>query len=136
MAALALITTTDRKVNILQEIDSRPVIAGENLSAGDPVQYNSAGKVIKSKSDTSPHAVWEGIVTKTVKSGEPVTLLERGEIYGFDLSALAFGASVYLQDAGGLGTTAGTVSTVIAEVVPVHANLLGSTPDKVLKIRR
>lgn len=137
MSAIALVAaaTADRKINIVESIQQHPLVSGAALTAGDPVYYGTDGRLLKALADTAPHANVVGVCTRTVAgAGEAITVLQKGKLDGFDLSALAYGDPVYLQDTGGIGTTAGTVSKIIGRVFSAHANLLGSSPAKILQV--
>lgn len=96
-----------------------PFIAGEALTAGNVVYFNSSGKVIKASGAASGTAKVAGIALQTVGAGQSVDVLKEGHLEGLTLTALAYGAKVYLSDtSGGFDTAAGTVSVVIGSVVP------------------
>src|SRR5688500_10885743 len=96
-----------------------PFVAGEALTAGHAVYFNSSGKVVKASAAAAGTAKVAGIALQTVGSGQTVDVLKLGQLEGLTLTALAYGAKVYLSDtAGGLDTAAGTVSKVIGSVVP------------------
>jgi hypothetical protein len=72
--------------------------------------------------------------TKSVAAGQSLTCVYRGVVDPRGaLDALAFGAQVFLSDtAGTMADAAGTVSTVLGNVIPGWAS--GATPDKLLRI--
>ena len=52
---------------------------------------------------------------------------------GFDVSALAWDADIYLSDTDGrIADAAGTVSTKVGRVIPGTATTLGTAYDKIL----
>ena len=137
MAAISLTTaaTADRKLNVIESIEQHTLVAGVDLTAGDPVYLSSAGKLLLGLTDTAPHAAAIiGIVLRTVIAGEAVTVLAKGKVEGLDLSGLAFGAAVYGADAGHLADAAGSTSLVVGRVFPGTSNLLADTPQKILHV--
>lgn len=103
--------------------------SGVSLALGDAVYFDSSGNLVKSNAGAGGTAKFAGIVVGII--GQGISVCHGGQIVGFDLSALAYGASVYLSDtAGKLGSTAGTTSVVAGKVVPVNgtkALLIGRT---------
>lgn len=74
-----------------------------------------------------------GIALNTVAVNETTTFVKKGLLnVGSALSALAYGAQVFLSDTDGtLADVAGTVSTVVGYVVPGYG---ATTPDKLLYV--
>lgn len=135
MAAISLVTANRVRV-IRCHTPNETGVAGEAITAGKPVRYDpTTGKVYNSAADTAPHAKTIGYATETVAAGMPVTWCRDGLMDGFDLSGLSFNDPVYLQDAGGIGTTAGTVSTILGYVHAANSQLLGSNADKILLVK-
>ncbi len=95
--------------------------AGEAIAAGQYIRWSTAGK-FELGNATAAGEVGDGFIAeKDAAVGEPVTGVKGPTVLdvGDALSALAYGASVYLSDTDGtLATTAGTVSTVVGKVVP------------------
>ena len=95
--------------------------AGEAITAGQYIRWSTAGK-FELGNATAAGEVGDGFIAlKDAAVGEAVTgvkgpcLLEVGDA----LSAMAYGATVYLSDTDAtLATTAGTVSTFVGTVVP------------------
>jgi hypothetical protein len=55
-----------------------------------------------------------GIALETKAAGEALSYLVRGELYGYDLSGLSYGASVYQSDtAGALADAASGTKTIV-----------------------
>lgn len=138
LSALTLAMIPLKAINVVAppEFHDKPTrIAGADLTAGTVVRQDGiTGNVVAANSATAPNAAVDGIAWRDVKAGQAITVFKGGILDGFDLSGLAYGAKVYLQDAGGLGTTAGAVSTVVGEVVPGNATLLGTAADKLLRL--
>lgn len=74
-----------------------------------------------------------GLALNTVAVNETTTFIKKGLLnVGSALSALAYGAQVFLSDTDGtLADAAGTVSTVVGYVVPGYG---AATPDKLLYV--
>ena len=69
------------------------------------------------------------------QAGNAVTGVKYALLDGYVLDTLAYGAPVYLSDTDGtLGTTAGTVSTLIGRVQAVPFTGTPSGADKALKV--
>jgi hypothetical protein len=106
MAAIALAVAA--RVNVVESIAQVTSYAGAALVAGTGLRYD---------------AIYQ-----------PVTAIRIGVMDGWDFTALAYGAPVYLATAGGLDTAAGVVSTIVGEVYAAHAQSFGAAPDKLLWI--
>ena len=85
---------------------------------GDP----TTGKVGLADANDAGKEQFLGIALSTKAIGETVKVLERGEIYGFDLSGVNYFGLVYQGDtAGTLSTTASGTKTVdVGKCVPVN----------------
>ena len=130
MADLALVTSN--KINLEESIVQHTAPAGANIVAGQAVAISgSNGRLI-----LAVDARVFGIALRTVRTGEPLTVLRLGVIDGYDLSGLAWDASVYLNPVNGnLGDAAGTPSVVVGRVIGGHYNLLGRPADKLLFVQ-
>jgi hypothetical protein len=97
-----------------------PGVAAVDFVRGEVAYFNSVGKLVKSSAAAAGTAKCAGMIMTSVKAGQGTTFLKRGHVDGFDLTALAYGAKAYMANAaGGLDTAAGTVSVVLASVVPL-----------------
>lgn len=108
-----------------------------DLTAGEVVIIDpTTGKLTAARGTTAPLARAYGITLRAVKAGYGVTVVRNGILDGFDLSALAYDAPLYLSDTAGgiLATAAGTVSLVVGRVVPGTSTLLGTAYDKLLEV--
>lgn len=84
---------------------------------GQAVFLNSSGVATLSDGSAAGTAICDGIIVEI--QGRGATILSRGLLYGFNLSALAYGAPVYISDtAGALGGDAGdaTVDIIVGKV--------------------
>lgn len=133
MAAIALVTAN--KVEVVESIDQHTAPASVAITAGQAVQLTTTGKWILAKATTAALARRTHIATRTVLAGEALTAIRQGVMDGFDLSAQAYNAPIYLSDTDGvIQDTAGTVSTVIGFVTSAWAQPLGTAADKVLYV--
>jgi hypothetical protein len=135
MADIAKLSTGVRPVGLpgdYEQVESR---LAEALDPGDVVRLDpSSGRFTGANGSTTTENRFVGVLLTGGIAGEAATAIFAGELTGFDLSALAWGADVFLSDTDGtLGTTAGTVSTVVGKVYPGRAN--GETFDKILRVR-
>lgn len=134
MATIALVTAN--RVEVVESIKQMTLPAAEAITAGAPVRLDTTnGKWTNANGSSAAEArVW-GIATRTVVAGEALTAVRNGVMDGWDLSGLAYDATVYLSDTDGrLDTAAGTVSTVIGRVIPATSPALGTAYDKVLGV--
>lgn len=118
---MAAIVSTEVQISILfpQRAEIYDAIAGEAITAGQAVYFNSSGKIIKSNAGAAGTAKFAGIALNTAGAGQAVSVLVRGHIAGYTLSG-AYGSKAYLSDtAGALADAAGTVSVVAGSVVPL-----------------
>ena len=131
MADISLVTAN--KVEVVESIIQATLVAAEAITAGNAIRIDTNGKFTKANGTTTTENRIYGIATKTVAAGMPVTGVRKGVIDGFDVSGSAYDAIVYLSDTDGtLGTTAGTVSTIVGRVIPGTSTSLGTAYDKLL----
>jgi len=102
MTVIALIDgVTLSPINDYQFI-GRTVIAGGTLGNGQMASLDATtGRAIEGIQTQMPY----GIALNYAPTGEPVYLLQEGVVYGFDVSALDFGALVYTGVDGALEDT-------------------------------
>ena len=136
MADLSLVTTA--KLEVVDSIEQMTLPTAEVCSPGQAVRIDtSTGKFTKANGSSAGEARIYGIVVGGVANvaGQPVTAIRRGVVDGYDISALAYDAAVYLSDTdGALADAAGTVSTVVGRVIPATSQPLGTANDKLLLI--
>lgn len=103
------------------------IVAGQSVF-GDP----TTGKVDLCDANDTGKEQFLGIALRTVAAGETLNVLERGEVYGFDLSAVSYFGLVYQADvAGQLSTTVSATKTInVGRVVPVN----DSDKTKILRV--
>lgn len=133
---IALVTANT--VSIVESTKQLTAPAGEAITPGAPVRFDtSTGKFMNGNaSSTSENKIY-GIATgkKAIPAGWPVTAVAIGVLDGFDLSAMNFGAPVYVSDTDArLSTAVGTTTLVVGRVIPATATLTGTTYDKLLDV--
>jgi hypothetical protein len=129
------LTVTSTNVGIVFPSDAivRDFVAAVDITAGAAVYINAAGKVALTDANaSSPANRFRGIALKSVGAGQSVSVLQDGEVFGFDLSGLAYDDKVYASDtAGKLATAASETTSLLAGVVVPLSN---KDLTKVLKI--
>lgn len=127
------VTTAD-KIEIVESVMQHTAPAGEAISAGAPVRFDTNGKFVNGNGTDATESNIYGIATKTVAAGEPLTAVRKGKLDGFTFSQ-AYGAKIYVSDTDGrLGDAAGTVSVIAGRVLPGWATTLGTAADKILGV--
>lgn len=135
MADIALVTANRVEV-VGIPVRQSTVLAGEAIVAGAPCTYNSTGKAVNSDANgSSPLNTVKGIATRTVSTGEAVTLIQEGWLDGYNLDSQAFGARLFVSDTTSvLADAAGTASLPVGVVEPVTGNALSGTHNKILAV--
>ena len=96
------------------------VVVTEAVTNGQVGYVLSTGKYGVADANAAGKQQARGLFIEAAGANGGSTLLKRGRVGGFDLSALAYDALVYLSDtAGALDTAAGTMSVTIGRVVPM-----------------
>jgi hypothetical protein len=116
---MADITRTKEKISVVYphkaEIDNGVAVAA--IEAGQPVYINSAGKYGPADADDAAKDQFRGIALETVGAGMPVSVLVRGELYGYTLAG-AFDSEAFVSNSvGELADAAGTTSLSVGRVV-------------------
>lgn len=131
-----LVLVTANKINVVESYVQRTGVAAEAITAGDAVRLDtSTGRFTGANGTDAAEARIFGIATKTVAAGQPVTVIRKGIIDGFDLDGLNYDEAVLLSDTDGtLTDDAGdaTVDIVIGRVVPGTSTTTGTASDKLL----
>jgi hypothetical protein len=108
--------------------------AAEAIAAGQAVYVNSNGKVALADASAAGTLILAGIALNAAGAGQGVSVIKQGFVSGFDVSGMAYGDPAYVSDtAGGLDTTAGTVTKIIGRV-SLGANQAGN-PQKALYVQ-
>jgi hypothetical protein len=102
------------------------------ITAGQSVFLDgTTGRVDLASSGASGTKQFRGIALTTCGVGDVVRVQEKGCLYGFTLTGLAFDALIYQSDtAGSLATAAGTATVPVGRVLPLCDNV----PSAVLYI--
>ena len=107
------------------------IVGGATITAGQAIYHNSSGKAALADANAGSGAEKaRGLALRGVGSGQGLSVIKKGAVYGFDLSGLAFDALVYVSNtAGALADAPSTTNSVpVGRVIP----LSDSTPTKVL----
>ncbi len=121
MADLTLTATQIAPV-FPDEAEIYDMIAGATLTAGQAIRQNTSGKAALADANAGSGAEkFRGLALRGVGSGQGVSILKKGHVYGFDLSGLAYDALIYLSDtAGALADAPSTTNSVpVGRVVPL-----------------
>jgi hypothetical protein len=132
MAAVSLVTAG--AVRVVQPIDQYDGVAGETIAAGAVVRLDATtGLVMNGNGTTSTEAKIVGIATKDAVQYQPVTVLRRGIMDGWNISQ-GFGAQLFASDTDAtVADAAGTVSVVLGYVEARFAGD-GVTADKLFYV--
>jgi hypothetical protein len=105
-----------------EQAEIYPVWPSGLVLQGDALAFDVNGRVTKGQASAAglPQQ-FKGIALEKAGNRQGLSCLIKGRIAGYDLSALAYGALVYLSDnAGKIATTAsGTKSVILGQVVPM-----------------
>lgn len=130
---MADITRTKAKIGVVYpnkaEIDNG--IAAVAIEAGQPVYIDSNGKYNLADANDAAADQFRGIALESVAAGQPVSVLVRGECYGFTLAG-AYDSEVFVSNSvGELADAAGGTSLSVGRVVAVHNS---KDATKILKV--
>lgn len=128
---MAAITVSEvRPVELIEQFTG---IAGEAIAKGQPVRFDSNGRLVRAAADNASNAAVVGIALRDAAAGTAVTCVRHGVLdLGSALGGLGYGDPVYLGNtAGTLDTAAGTVSVQVGQVIAQHS-LAG--PQKLLRV--
>jgi hypothetical protein len=116
MADLTLTAAQIAPVFPLNSLDETyDMVAGVSITAGQAIRQNtSSGKAALADANAGSGAEKAiGLSLNAAGAGQGVSFIQRGKVYGFDLSGLAYGALVYLSDtAGALADAPSTTNSV------------------------
>lgn len=133
MTVLSLVTAN--KVNVVESLQQLTLPAAEAITAGNAVRIDTNGKFTKANATAAAEVDAWGVAVKTVAAGEAVTAIHRGVLDGFDVSALAYNAAVFLSDTdGALDTAMGTIEQRVGRIIPAVEITLGTAHDKLLEV--
>jgi hypothetical protein len=131
---MADITRTKEQVSVVfthkTEIDNG--IAAVALEAGQLVYIDGNGKYAKADANGAGSNKFRGIALETVAAGQPVSVLVKGELFGYTLTG-AYDSAVYVSEtAGELADAAGSTSLVVGRIVGLPRS--NGTMTKILKV--
>jgi len=95
------------------------LIAASTITAGMPLYITSAGKVAAADANAGGLQQFRGIALNAASAMDPVSVLKKGHVYGFDVSGVAYDALLYVSDtvgriADGVGTLTVNIGRVVA----------------------
>lgn len=126
---------TDQTLNVEESIEQGTYVAGVALDAGTPVYIGSDGKLAKSDANGTGTRKAIGLTVRRVAANQPVTVISKGVVFGFDFGSQAFGAEIFLSDTEGrVADAAGTTSVKVGEVIPSYTHVRGGTAKKLLRV--
>lgn len=98
------------------------VRAGASATALQALHTAADGDMILSDASVAGTAIFDGLLlNNSASDGDAITIISRGAVYGFDLSAQDYGDVIYLSDtAGALADAAGTVSVPVGKVIKLN----------------
>lgn len=118
---MTVIVSTEAQVDLIDpaSCETYPAISAVALTKGQLVYLNTSGKYGLADGAAATTLKQMGVCLSTVDANRPFTLLKRGHMAGYTVTAMAYGALVYASDTDGAAdTAAGTVSRVIGSIVP------------------
>ena len=94
-------------------------IADEAIAQGEAVYFlTAAGTVGIADANVANKQQFRGVALEGVGTGQAVSVLKRGHVAGYTVSALSYDDILYLSDtAGDLSTVAGTLTVNCGRVV-------------------
>lgn len=133
MANIAL--KTAGRVEVIESILQLTLIAAEVIVAGAPVRIDAnSGKFTNANATTAGEAAVYGIAVQSVVAGQPLTALRIGKMDGFTFSQ-DYNDALFLSDTDGrIADAAGTVPVALGRIIAGNANLIGTSPDKILEV--
>lgn len=139
MADLSLVTAN--KVEIVESFEQVTLPTAETVHPGQAARLEtSTGKLTKANATSAAEARVLGIATGAVANvaGQPVTVIKRGVIDGYDLSGLDYDDPVYLSATDGTltDTAPGAYGEdiLVGRVIPGTSTTLGTAYDKLLLV--
>lgn len=138
--ALQARATTNRAIDMVKKPahnDQATYPAAEAIALGAPIRLDTAtGRWTNANATIAAEARASHLAMRSVAAGESLTGARKCTVDGYELSALAYDAPVYVSNTDGrLGDVAGTVSVLVGRVVPGFAVTLGTAADKLLDVQ-
>lgn len=119
---MTVVTSTAAQVRPVfpEEAEIYDGVMGAAVTAGQLVYWNTAGNLVLSNGGAAGTAKFAGVALNTVGAGQACSILKKGHLAGYAVSALAYGAGLFVSNtAGAVDDAAGTVSVRIGTVVPL-----------------
>jgi hypothetical protein len=121
---MALVPITAAQIATMFQPDMNtvfPGVSGGAITAGQIVYLHTSGDWRAASAAAAGTAGFVGVALESVGgAGQAVSVLTRGAISGLTLTALDYGAPIYLGDAAGtFDTAAGTVSKIVGNVLSI-----------------
>lgn len=118
---MAVVSVTASQVSMLfasrDNVRVYHKLSDVDLAAGQLVYLKSNGKLALANGTTAVLVRARGVALSTIKAGQPVAVLARGHLAGYDLSAINPDTVLYVSNTdGAFDTVAGTVSRVVGVV--------------------
>lgn len=105
-------------------------ICAETITAGAPLFVNTSGKVELADANAAGEQQARYLALEGGGSGQAISVLKEGHVYGFTLTSQAYDAPIFVSDTvGKLADAAGTLSVPVGIVTALTD---GSTLTKVL----
>lgn len=118
---MAVITVNAAQVGPIypDQAEILDVIPAEAVTAGAAAyQVAASGKFGLADANAAGRQQFRGLFLRKRGANQAASILKRGHVGGFDVSALNYDAPIYLSDtAGALDTAAGTLSVQVGRVV-------------------
>lgn len=132
---MADLTVTEKRVALVYPEEANRAtlqkIAAVTVTAGQSLYQNSDGKVALADANAAGAQQVRYVALTGGGAGSSISCVTDGILYGFDLSGMAFDATVFQSDtAGSLADAAGTLSVPVGIVEGVDNN---GTIEKVLR---
>lgn len=124
---MAAVTLTAAQVALVfpDRAEVVPAIAAAVTTVGQAKYYDTDGNVASTLAGTTAANAFHGVALKAAGAGQAIDLVHRGHLYGFDLSNVAYGGTVYA------GTAAGAYSdSAVGGTVPVGICVPLTDPDR------
>ncbi|MDB5352366.1 MAG: hypothetical protein JWN86_3613 [Planctomycetota bacterium] len=119
---MADIVVTASKVAPIDQDQAQiyPMVPAVAINRGQAVYLNSAGKAALGIATAAGTVKTGGIALETAGVRQGVSILKRGKVGGFAVSALAYGALIYSSDTpGAVADATGTSTQIVGKVVPM-----------------
>lgn len=135
MAAIALRTSGDLSLDVVESTIQDTQSAAVALNPGDMVAYDANGSFTTTgiaQTSLATARIAYGVVVRKVAAGEYVTAIRKGVLDGLNLDSLAYNDPLYVGTTGTVETAGGTAAFLAGRVIPGRAQSRGVAADKLL----